>query len=249
MFGTSIGLSTVLVIFALIHFFKRGSGNWMWVMLILFLGPVGAVVYIIVEVVPEWRGANPAAGWSARRNRTRELEAAVYDNPSTGNYEELAELYRESGDFTRARAAFDKAITPRTDHPDPYYGRALCALALNDPKSAMADLEKVLGFDRKHDFFRAMGLLAYCCAATGDPVRAEQLYREALEISTLSETQYNFAEFLSSQGRIDEAREMVQRILNKRASLSGPLRREQEPWFKRADLLLRSLGSAPGAVR
>ncbi len=107
--------------------------------------------------------------------------------------------------------------------------------------AAIPDLEKVLSFDRKHDYHAAMGLLARACAATGDPARAEALFREALQTSTLSETQYNFAEFLASTGRVAEAREWAERILNKRGSLSGPLRRAQEPWFRRAAALLKQL--------
>src|SRR5205807_2228992 len=108
--------------------------------------------------------------------------------------------------------------------------------------AAIPDLEKVLSFDRKHDYFRAMGLLAHAYGMTGNLARAEELFKEALQTSTLSETQYHFAELMASQGRLDEARELAQRILNKRATLSGPLRRAQEPWFKRAEALIKSLG-------
>jgi hypothetical protein len=237
----------LLMIFALVHFVRNRSGNYFWLFIIIFLGPIGAIVYILVEVLPEWRSSGAVGGHFAKRKRLRELEAAVRDNPSTGNFEELADLYREEGDCGRARAAYDRAIGPRTDFPDPFFGRALCALAMNDIPAAIADLEKVLTFDRKHDYFRAMGLLAHCYAVRRENARAEALFREALQTSTLSETQYNFAEFLASTGRIDEARETAERILNKRASLSGPLRRAQEPWFARAAALLKQLESRRAA--
>jgi hypothetical protein len=233
----------LLTVFALVHFFKRGSGNYFWVFLILFLPTVGPIVYIIVEVLPDWRSGNVTSGWMAKRKRLRELEAAVIDNPSAGNYEELADLYLQDQDYARARESFDRAISARTDLPDPFYGRALCSLALGDTARAIPDLEKVVAMNRKHDYGRALGLLAFCYAQTGQRDGAEKLFREALATSTLSETQFHFAEFLAAQGQTGEARDWAQRVANKRAALSGPLRRREIPWINRAEALLKQVGA------
>jgi hypothetical protein len=234
-----------LMIFALVHFFKRGGGNFIWVFLIIFLGPIGAIVYLIVEVLPELRATHHTSGWLARRNRIRSLEAVVLDNPSAGNYEELAELYREQNNYARARQCYDRAISSRTDLPDPFYGRALYG---GDPSGAIPDLEKTVAMDRKHDYNRALGLLAFCYAEAGQLERAEQLFREALASSTASETQYHFARLLAAQGKTGEAHEWAQRIVLKRATLSGPLRRADSPWFSRAKDLLKQLGSSSAAT-
>ncbi|MGI9103262.1 MAG: tetratricopeptide repeat protein [Terriglobales bacterium] len=231
----------LLMVFALVHFFKRGSGNYIWLFLIIFLGPIGSIVYIIVEVLPEWRAGQASSGWVAKRKRLRELEAVVLDNPSTGNYEELADLYLQEKNYARARESFDRAISARTDHPDPFYGRAQAALYLGDIKAAIPDLEKVIAQNRKHDFNRALGLLAFCYGETGQPERAEQMFREALTSSTLSETQFHFAQFLAGHGKRDEAREWAERIVRKRETLSGPLRRADAGWYRQAELLLKQL--------
>jgi hypothetical protein len=237
----------LLMIFALVHFFKRGGGNYLWVFLIIFLGPVGAIVYIIVEVLPELRAGRASSGWLAKRKRIRVLEAVVLDNPSAGNYEELADLHLQDNNYARARECFDRAISSRTDLPDSFYGRAICSLYLGDMEKAIPDLEKVVAMDRKHDYGRAMGLLAFGYAQTGQPAAAEKLFREALTTSTLSETQFHFAELLSSQARTDEAREWAQRVVNKRATLSGPLRRSDKRWIRQAQSLLKQLSSSPAA--
>jgi len=238
-------LSPLLQILALVHFFKRGSGNYMWFFLIIFLGPVGAIVYLIVEVLPELRAPQSSTNWFARRRRVQDLEAVVLDNPSAGNFEELADLYLEDKNYARARECFDRSISTRTDIPHPFYGRARCALALGDVKAAIPDLEKVVSMDRNHDYHRAMGLLAFCYGENGQAEAAEKLFREALATSTLSETQFHFARFLAAQGKTDEAREWAQRILSKRSTVSAPLRRADSEWFSRAKALLHELGSAP----
>jgi hypothetical protein len=240
----------LLTVFALVHFFKRGGGNYLWVFLIIFLPTIGPIVYIIVEVLPELRAGRAgqaSSGWLAKRQRIKSLEAVVLDNPSEGNFEELADLYLQDGDYARARQAFDRAISTRTDHPDPFYGRAQCALYLGDVAAAIPDLEKAVGMSRKHDYGRALGLLAYCYGETGQPERAEQLFREALATSTLSETQFQFARFLASQGKTGEAREWAERVVRKRATVSGPLRRADSQWFRAAEGLLKQLGGSSSA--
>lgn len=234
----------LLTVFALVHFFKRGSGNYLWVFLIIFLPTIGPIVYIIVEVLPELRSGpagRASSSWLEKRNRIKQLEAVVLDNPSAGNYEELADLYLQDGNYARARDCFDRAISARTDLPDPFYGRALCSLSLGDGAKAIPDLEKVVVMNRKHDYGRALGLLAFCYAQTGQPDAAETLFREALTTSTLSETQFRFAEFLAGQGKTDEARDWAQRVVNKRATLSGPLRRREVPWIRDSEALLKRL--------
>lgn len=236
--------SMALMIFALVHFIKYRSGNWIWLYVIIFLGPIGAIVYLIVEVLPELRGTQTSSKWLGRRKRIKYLEAVVLDNPSAGNYEELAELYLEQKDYRRARECFSKAITSRTDLPDPFYGRALCNLALGDTAAAVPDLEKVVGIDPKHDYNRAAGLLANAYALTGRAEDAERMFRETLKTSTLSETQFYYARFLANRGRIDEARELAQQVVRKRATVSPQLRRADHQWFSAAESLLKEMNSS-----
>ncbi len=241
-------LGIALMAFALVHFIKYRSGNWLWLYVIIFLGPLGALIYLAVEVLPELRGSHTSSKWMGRRRDIKRLEATVIDNPSAGNYEELADLYLDQGNYARARECFSKAISSRTDIPDPFYGRAKCALQMGDTGAAIQDLEKVISIDPKHDYNRAAGLLANAYALTGRNNDAERLFRETLKTSTLSETQFYYARFLANQGRIDEARELAQQVVRKRASVSPQLRRADKQWFGAAEALLKQLGPANAGV-
>jgi len=231
--------SLILQAIAIVHFIRRRPDTfWLWI--ILIGGWIGAAVYFFVEMVPDFQLVGGAFQGFGRRSRIHELEALVLDNPSPGNYEELGGLYLDEGHFAQASQAFDKAITSRTDHPDPFYRRALCALAAGDYAAAGKDLEIVIQSDRKYDYGRAAGLLAHACAQTGSPQEADSLFAEVLKISTISETQYNYALFLISQHRETEAREWLQRILNKKATLPQFLKRKERPWFRKAAALMKS---------
>jgi hypothetical protein len=95
--------------------------------------------------------------------------------------------------------------------------------------------------DRKYNSNRAAGLLAHAYANTDHPEEAEALFREVVSRSTLSETYYNYAAFLASQGRNPEAAEWLQKILSKKATMPGYLRRRERSWFRKARAMLKRL--------
>lgn len=233
----------ILQAVALLHFVRRRpDGFWLWI--IMFGGALGATVYIIAEVLPDTDLLRVALRGVPRRRRIRALELAIVDNPAVGNFEELADLYLEEGKFARARELYDKVITPRTEDIDPYYRRGIAAIELGDFAAAAADLERVVAKDPKYDFHRAVGLLALARGRLGETERAAALFEQATALSTQSETYYNYAAFLASQRRANEAREWATRILAKKPTMPRYLRRRERPWFRKAKALLKQLPSA-----
>ena len=230
----------ILQALAVVHFIRRRpDGFWLWI--ILIGGWLGALVYLAVEAVPDAGLLRQSFKAFPRRKRIRELESAVLDNPSAGNYEELADLYLEEKKYGRARKCYDQAISVRTDSPDPFYRRAVAAVRMADFADALPDLERVVAEDPTYDFHLAAGLLAHVYAKTGQPEKAAALFQEVTKISTASETYYNYATFLASQQSNAEARAWAQQLLDKKRNMPGYLRRRERPWFRKASSLLRSL--------
>lgn len=224
----------------IVHFIRRRP-DYYWLFIIIFLGWIGALIYIFVEMVPDVSLARQSFKVFPRRRRIRELEAAILDNPSAGNYEELADLYLEEKNYTRARDFYNQALTIRTDSPDPFYRRGVAATFMGDFSAAATDLERVVAKDPQYDFYRAAGLLAHAYAHIGQTEKAEALFQQVTKISTMSETYYNYATFLAAQNRSAEAREWAQTLLDKKRTMPGYLKRRERPWFSRAKSLLRQL--------
>ena len=233
-------LGLLLQALAIIHFIRRRPDTY-WLYIIIFLGPVGALVYLVVEALPDLGLLRDSFKAFPRRKRIRQLETMILDNPSPANYEELADLYLEDGKFARAREYFDRSISTRTDSLDPFYRRALCAIQLGDFAAAIPDLERVVAKEADYDYHRAGGLLAHAYAQTGRLDKAAVLFSDVLRISTLSETQYNYACFLAAQQRAAEARDWAQRILAKKPTMPAYLRRRERPWFRKAAALLKQV--------
>lgn len=239
LFGNySFGL--ILVAIAIVHFFRRRP-DFYWLWIILIGGGLGALIYIVVEVLPDLGLLRQSFRVFSHRKRITQLETLILDNPSAGNYEELADLYLEQKKFAKAKECYDRAISTRTDSPDPFYRRALCELELGDFAAALTDLERVIKIDRNYDYQRAAGLLAYALAQTGKPEQAATWFGQVVETSTLSETQYNYANFLAGRGQPSEAKQWAQKILAKKATMPSYLKRRERPWFRKASALLKRL--------
>jgi hypothetical protein len=225
---------------ALVHFIRRRPDTiWLWV--IVFFGPPGALVYILMEVVPDLALLRDSMEGVKRRKRINHLEAIVLQNPAAGNFEELGDLYLDERNYAKARACYDKAISPRTDSLDPIYRRGVARIHLGDFAGAVTDLEHVTDRDPKYDFHRAIALLAHAYANTGTFEQAEDLFKRATGMSTSSETYLNYAAFLASQNRNAEAREWAQKTLDKKPAMPRYLERRERPWFRQAKALLRRL--------
>lgn len=228
---------------AILHFVRRRPENY-WFYIIFFGGFLGASVYILAEVLPDLgllRGVFQGFG---RRSRIQKVETDIIDNPSPANYEELGELYKDQGQFEKAREAFTSAIAARSDSIYTFYSRAQCSLGLNDLLGAIPDLERVVTADRKFDYYRAAGLLADAYARTGQLERADPLFAEVTQISTTPETLYNYASFLKTMNRPDEAREWAQKLQAKKRTLPRYMQRRERPWFRKGKALIKELASA-----
>jgi hypothetical protein len=225
---------------AIIHFIRRRPDTY-WLYIILFLGPIGAIVYLFAEVFPDAGLLNQSFKGISRRKRIAALELTIRDNPSAGNYEELGELCMDDGQLQRAREAFDKAIAARLNTLDCFYRRGVCAVLLGDAVAALPDLEKVVAKEPNYDFNRAPALLAHAYALTGEKDKAEAFFRSATLVSTSSETYLNFADLLASEGKNAEAREWAQKVLDKEPTMPRYLRRRERPWSRRARRILKRL--------
>lgn len=238
--GRFFGYGFILQVIALVHFIRRRPETyWLWI--IIFFGPLGAAVYIAMEVVPDLGLMRQSFKGLSRRKRIRVLEAAILENPSAGNYEELGDLLLEEKSYARARECFDRALHSRTDHVDPFYRRGIAAFELGDATAALSDFERVVKSDPKYDFSRAQLFYARSLAATGRIDEAGPAFDRLLNHSSSTEALLLAAEFYVEQKRTKEAKELLERVLARKATMPAYQQRRERPWLRRAAALLRSI--------
>jgi hypothetical protein len=227
---------------ALFHFVKRRPENY-WLFVIIFGGFLGALVYLVVEMIPDLGLLKGTYDGLGRRSRIQALETQIFDNPSAGNYEEVAELHFEQKQYAKARQALNHAISARSDSPYTFYLRAKSALGMEDYAGAIPDLEPVVGKDVKFDYYRAAGLLGDAYARTGRMEEAERYFAVATQYSTTPELLYNYANYLKLAGRRDEARECTKKLNAKKKTLPRYMQRVERAWFRKGRALEKELAA------
>jgi hypothetical protein len=225
---------------ALIHAIRRRPETyWYW---IIFIGGfLGALVYIVVEMIPDTRLLGDVFKGFNQRSRIQQLETIILDNPSSGNYEELGDLLLEQKKYARARDCYDQAIAARAGSADAFYRRGICSLELGEAARAIPDIESVVKHEARYDHDRAAGLLAHAYALVGQVAQADALFAQTAELSNLPEVHYNYARFLNSQGRVGQARDEATRILERKRTMPRYLQRLERPWFRKAKALLKEI--------
>ena len=231
----------IVQIVALVHFFWRRRASFIWLWIIFIGGFVGAAAYLIVEVLSEADLLRTALQRRARKARISAVEAHILDNPAVANLEELAELYWDEKDYIKARESFDRAILTRSDSPRTFYRRGLCALELGDAAAAVPDLEFAFQAEPKLDFYRGGMFLARAYVATGRDAEAEKVFSAAMQHTSTPEMLFSYAAFLKSRNRMEEAREWLNRLEEKRRTAPRYVQRTDHSWFKKGRALFKQL--------
>src|SRR5215475_5524769 len=230
----------ILQAVALIHFFRRRpEGYWFYV--IVFLGPIGAAAYLLIEGLPDLGLLKGTFQGFGRRTRIQKLETDIIDNPSAANLEELGQLYLDDKKFEKSRETFTRAIGARSDSPHTFYLRAKASIGLNDFAGAIPDLERAVYSDPKFDYYKAAAILANAYAQTGDYARADAMFAAPIQFTNTPETLYNYANFLKLAGRKDEAKQWAQTLMAKKRTLPRYMQRYERPWFRKGKALAKEL--------
>lgn len=232
-----LGWGVILQIAAIVHWARKRPATY-WLFIIIFFPGLGALAYFLVEGI-DYHSVNVTLHGPSRRRRIHTLQALIRDNPSAGNYEELGELLLTEKRYAEARAAFDEALSQRTDSIDPFYRRGIAELELGDYAAAIADLERVVKEQPKYDYSRARCLLAQALARAGRTAEAETMFDALVSSTTSAEATVGAAEFYAEHGRAREARELAETLLARRATMPAYQKRRDRAFLRRATKLLR----------
>ena len=236
----------VLDIVLVVHAAKTGRFS-PWGYIIIFLPGIGAAIYIVAELVPEWLGSYK--GQIARRSVARAVnptgryraltdELAIVD--TIANRAALAEECLRLGKFEEALTHYAKLIAqPLADDPRFLLGKARAELGLEQPAIAVATLEDLLR--RWPDFHSPDGHLLYALALeeSGRTDEALANYANVGQYFPGVEPRVRQAQLLQKLGRGTEAKTIAEDVLRGLNRAPAHVRRNQREWLASAQRLAR----------
>jgi hypothetical protein len=239
-------LSLIMAVLLCWHAVKTGREQ-MWLWIIIMFQPIGGLVYIALNVVPDIFGGTTARNVTRVARETldphreyREAKQACDDTPTVRNQSRLATASMHLGKYADAEALFRTAAQGvHADDPVLLLGLANARLELHRPADALEVLEK-LGHDQAHGRTPAAAMaLGRAYDALGRTAEADTAFQWAAERLPGFEALARYAAFMARHGRRDEAREIVGELDKRMVKLRGQFRKEAQTWRDVAAAALR----------
>lgn len=241
------GLGLLFSIALCVHV-VRSNQNMMWLYIILFLSPIGGIVYLIAVVLPAMTGSTAArkAGEAAREtlDPTRDYrlaKQAVDDTPTVHNRMRLAAAAGELGRWQEAEAAYRAAAQGvHAEDPDLAYGLARSLVELGRYTEAQPILEKLEAENPRTP--QTALQLGRVYEALGQMGPADAAYQHAAARLPGLEGLARQAAFFARTGRKAQAQEALGEI-DKRLQRANPrFQKEGRHW---RNLAAEALARAP----
>lgn len=230
-------LSLAFSVALCVHAVRTGRDMY-WLFIILFLQPIGGLVYLVAIVLPEMFGGSTARRVSQAARDTldptrayRTAQKAHEDAPtvankirlavaasSLGRHEEAEQLYREGAQGIHA------------EDPTLLLGRANALVELGRHPEALPLLDQLAADPEKGRTPAESLTLARALEGLGRNSEAEVAYQVASSRLPGLEGMGRYAAFLARSGRRDEARAMVTEMDSRISRAQGPFRAEGRAW-------------------
>jgi hypothetical protein len=242
--GFSMLFSVVLCVHAV-----RSNQNMYWVWIILFLQPLGGVVYLIAIVLPQLFGGTRAKrlGMAAREaldptREYRQAKQAVDETPTVHNRMRLAAAAAGLGRWAEAEQLYaDAAHGIHADDPALLLGRATALVELGRNEEAL-ELLKQLGEEEARARSPSVSLtLGRALEGLGRYSEADTAYQWAVGRLPGLEALARYSAFQARTGRKDEATQTLAEIDRRIAKANPQFRKEGRIW---RDLAAQALARA-----
>lgn len=239
-------LFTVINIGLIVHAIK--TGRFMpWFYVLLFLPGIGAAIYIVVELIPEWTGTRRARNARQRIGRTlnptgryRQLtdELAMVDTIS--NRSALAEECLNLSRFDEALALYaDILHKPLGDEPVFMLGKARALFGLGRMEETVACLEELKARWQNYTSFDGHLLYARALEGAGRNDEALEHYELVGRYFPGAEPRVRQAQLLKRLGHDAESRAIAEDVARGLQRAPSHVRRNQREWLSLAQQLAR----------
>ena len=237
----------VIEVVLIVHAAK--TGRFMpWGFIIFFLPGIGSLVYILVELVPEWLGSPRARRAGGRLvntldpgKRYRLLTDQIEVTDTIANRSALAEECLTLGKYDEALRHYEHILSlPMGDDAIYALGKARAEFGLGRPQDAVATLDDLR--TRWPDYHSAEGHLLYA-RALEESGRTEDALAEYQALANYypgAQARVRYGLLLGKAGRAAEANSVLTEVLAQLKRAPKYVRRAQAEWIALAQKAVRS---------
>jgi len=224
------------------------TGRFMpWGYIILLLPGIGAAVYVVAELLPEWFGSHK--GRAARQSfaravdpgrRYRELTEELEVVDTIANRAALARECLALGKPEEALAHYQIIVAqPVGQEPQFFLGKARAQVEMGQPAAAVETLDALMRLWPDFHSFDGHLLYAIALEASGRNDEALANYDSVGRTYPGPEPRVRQAQLLQRLGRGADARALAEDVVRGLRRAPGHVRRNQRVWLASAQRLAR----------
>jgi hypothetical protein len=231
------GAPILLLIVCVVHAIRTGR-IFPWIYIIVFLPLIGSLIYIGMEILPEFIGSRRARrlGASVREladphRGLREAHRTAGFVGSVDSKRTLAEEYMARGRYADARTVYSDALQGQfKDDTALLYGLARAQFLCGDGAATQLSLDAIQAADPNYASADAHLLYARALELQEKDSEALEEYRKLVRYYPGEEARARFGLLLKKLGRVDEAKPIFQEILHLLDGAPARYRRAQKEW-------------------
>lgn len=229
-----------------VHAVRSGQQMyWLWILVIG--GPLGALIYFLAVIVPEFAGGRTARGVTRAAAQAldperdyRNAQRALDDTPTLGNRMRVANAAEALGRWQEAEAEWAQcAIGVGAEDPAVLMGHARALLELGRFDTALARLEQLKALGREGETPQVKLAFARAYDGLGRNEEADAAYRACVDRVPGLEAGGRYVAFLAKTGRRADAELGMAEIDRRLQKIAPPLRAEARQW---RDLAAHAMG-------
>ena len=216
----------------------RRYGLCYWHLLFFMFTPVATPVYLIIHGRSLFQRRDGSAFFGpSLRTRIARAERELRMAGTVAARTDLADLYYEAGRFAECEEEYGKVLAAEPDSLEARYYLGCCRVAQKDYPGGLAQLEKVMAANPKFRFGLAALKYSECLWQLGRINEALEERRKLRRSFPRPLFEFAYAELLAETGRKDEAKTVLEEMLDESAGAAA----EDRVWLKRGKSLLRGL--------
>jgi hypothetical protein len=241
--GAGFGwLYFILLVWMIVYCLRFDPYRFLWLLVMLFFQPVGAVIYFFVRWLPSHQLEAPKFlhRWT-RRGVVRRLEVAAAQIGNAHQFVQLGDALREIGRHQAAGEAYARAIEKEPDNLAALWGAANIEYRAGQFAPAREKLERVLRVDPNYKFGDVSLLYGKALYELAEKEAARTHLEGHVCKWRQPEGLYLLAKICLEQQDVPQAREHLQALIDDIDSSPRSIARKFLFWKGRARRLLRRL--------